>query len=617
MKSGRRPSKAAGFSLVEVLIAIAAIAVLAGGALMLISGSIKAAKERKLEADVVTINAALATFLANGGDLKDANTAAEIVERIKTRAEADQADQLVGIRGGLLDPRITPVEQESSEAASTDARACWDPGKKRFVLKYNGVVGIKEFVLDESRADEEESEYKRKLVIEYSKKGDDKWVWEYGEHNTAGNPGPNNLAPSGTDPPLPGGFVNPDAVPLDPPIVSIPGDTYPITDYDGLEVTLFNPNPPGVAEMYYSVVPGVWERYLGPIPVEPGTILETQAVTIDPDAWSDSETTLDEYLAEPLQLEIAAMFAAASYDYVSLGGAIEPGSYPDPELAPPGDVTLENAALIPNQFLNIGAFEIRWTLDGSDPLSSPTAFVGEDFSDGFPGQQIPFGMDDWGSGSTLVVKVVAKSLDPNVFIDSEVMEYPLGKLRIQLPPPLVTVNTYDGEVELEVDKSGGQMPLGARIYFTQDGSDPGVAGDGEPVTGSLYAGTPVKPAFSTTVTARTYAPVAYKDWFLPSEFAAGSIVVLGSDQLYIGGEFASGAGMRNIARLAPDGSLDSGFNPGAGADAGSVVGAVSAQGGAGVLAGGNFMTMDGVVRMGLARLRFDGSVDTGFNADLN
>ena len=609
--------RTAAFTMIEVLAAVALIAVLAGGALFMISNSVEAAKERKLAKDVVTLNAALSTFLANGGSLDGASSEAEVIERIKTRAEDDQADQLVGLRSGLLDPRITPVVQSDTEASSSKPRVYFHKSKQRFVLAHSGPIGVKEFVLDEQRADDPEVEHERKITVAYSKKGQDKWVWEYGDHATAANSGPSNLPPGGGNPTLPGPFVDPTAVQLDPPEVSVPGDNYPLTDYEGLEVTLTNPNPPGVSEMFYSVIPGVWERYGGPIPIAPGVNLEAQATTIDPDAWSNSETTLDEYRTGPVQLDIAAAFSQSDYDYVSLGGSLVPGSYPPPPTAAPGEVTLENEAEIPDRFENSSTFEIRWTMDGSDPLTSSTAITGDPFSDGFPGQAVPFGIDDWGAGNTLPIKIAAKSLDTNILTDSEVIENPLGRVQLQLAAPLLSVDTFAGEIDLALDSSGGQMPTGARIYFTQDGSDPGVAGDGEPLAGTLYSGTPIKPASSVTVTARTYAPVAYMEWFLPSEAADESITVLGSDELYVGGEFSAGSGMRNIARLAPDGSLDSGFNPGAGASAGSVVGAISAQGGAGVLAGGNFDSMNGVARLGIVRLLFDGSVDTGFNADLN
>jgi uncharacterized delta-60 repeat protein len=80
-----------------------------------------------------------------------------------------------------------------------------------------------------------------------------------------------------------------------------------------------------------------------------------------------------------------------------------------------------------------------------------------------------------------------------------------------------------------------------------------------------------------------------------------------------GGDFSSmGGGSRvRIARLNSDGSLDTGFDPGAGANAD--VWALALQPDGKVLVGGNFTTIDGVSRNYIARLIPDGSLDAGFN----
>jgi len=81
----------------------------------------------------------------------------------------------------------------------------------------------------------------------------------------------------------------------------------------------------------------------------------------------------------------------------------------------------------------------------------------------------------------------------------------------------------------------------------------------------------------------------------------------------LGGNFTTIAGVsRNrIARLNSDGSLDTGFNPGTGAN--NNVWALAVQFDGKVLVGGEFTTMDGVSRNRIVRLNSDGSLDTGFN----
>ncbi|MFT5853202.1 MAG: prepilin-type N-terminal cleavage/methylation domain-containing protein, partial [Verrucomicrobiales bacterium] len=55
------------FSLTEVLMAVAVIGILTTAAISLITGTSKATQDRKLVQDVAVINAAVSTFIANGG----------------------------------------------------------------------------------------------------------------------------------------------------------------------------------------------------------------------------------------------------------------------------------------------------------------------------------------------------------------------------------------------------------------------------------------------------------------------------------------------------------------------------------------------------------------------
>lgn len=83
--------------------------------------------------------------------------------------------------------------------------------------------------------------------------------------------------------------------------------------------------------------------------------------------------------------------------------------------------------------------------------------------------------------------------------------------------------------------------------------------------------------------------------------------------LVIGGAFDlfNGAALRRIARLKADGSLDPAFSPGTGAD-GSVY-AVALQANGQIVLGGSFFNVNGVSRRSIARLNPDGSMDTSDN----
>ena len=95
-----------------------------------------------------------------------------------------------------------------------------------------------------------------------------------------------------------------------------------------------------------------------------------------------------------------------------------------------------------------------------------------------------------------------------------------------------------------------------------------------------------------------------------------SVVVQTDDQILIGGQFTSFNGVvRNrITRLNTDGSIDSSFNPGAGAD--NIIYSLAESffnGNRVIYAGGAFSAMGGKAHPNLVRLNQNGTVDANFN----
>lgn len=86
-----------------------------------------------------------------------------------------------------------------------------------------------------------------------------------------------------------------------------------------------------------------------------------------------------------------------------------------------------------------------------------------------------------------------------------------------------------------------------------------------------------------------------------------------ADKIVIGGSFPSynGTARYNIARLNTDGSLDSTFNPGLGAN--GTVWSVVVQTNGQVLIGGEFTRVNGYPRAHIARLNTDGTLDQSFD----
>ncbi|MBL8802775.1 MAG: delta-60 repeat domain-containing protein [Planctomycetes bacterium] len=98
-----------------------------------------------------------------------------------------------------------------------------------------------------------------------------------------------------------------------------------------------------------------------------------------------------------------------------------------------------------------------------------------------------------------------------------------------------------------------------------------------------------------------------------ANFHLNSVALQSDGKVLIAGEFSAydGVARAGIARLNADGSLDTSFNPGAGA--GGPVSTVVVQPDGKVLIGGNFMSYDGITRRRIARINTDGSLDLSFD----
>jgi uncharacterized delta-60 repeat protein len=116
---------------------------------------------------------------------------------------------------------------------------------------------------------------------------------------------------------------------------------------------------------------------------------------------------------------------------------------------------------------------------------------------------------------------------------------------------------------------------------------------------------------------RNYIARLNPDGTLDTTFNPGAngsvdtLAVQADGKILVGGSFTTlGKGARNyIGRLNPDGTLDADFNPGAG----SYLFALAVQADGKILVGGSFTTLGGETRNRIARLNSDGTLDADFN----
>ncbi|AVT06504.1 hypothetical protein C7Y68_13675 [Paracidovorax avenae] len=158
-------------------------------------------------------------------------------------------------------------------------------------------------------------------------------------------------------------------------------------------------------------------------------------------------------------------------------------------------------------------------------------------------------------------------------------------------PSLVSV--ANGDVNALAIQADGKLLIGGD--FTQIDGQPHVGIARFNADGSLDAG------FTSTVYAAAGAGIR-------------SLAVQADGKILVGGRIVTvngSASRAGIARLNADGSVDNGFNPWV--IGGSGVSAITVQKDGRILVGGNFTQVGGKPRAGLARLNSDGTVDDIFS----
>ena len=611
-------NRRSGFSLVEILMVVAVVSTVSAMAVVAMSGFTVATSQTRLSRDVATINSAISAYIVSGGKFTTAELASPtaVLNRLKKRANASSQKQLAGLRGAMIDPRLIMVNLTGAEAATSVTRAVWvaSASNPRFVVANNGSGGVKEFVFDPALArvdfGTETRTGTQKLAMV------DNWVWDFADSGAPPSPGATSPAP-GIDPTL----VDPTApamAVLTPPTFSMPGSRYPLGSYPR-SVTLSNTNSDTVSQVVYSINGGPFTGVSGPVSVDPGMTLTAMAASTNPDTHEDSTTVQETYETTPVTPLVRLEFAESDYTWFELGG---------PEATGPGVPTsalglgsITNLSAIPTRYQSNTYFNLFWTVSTSstagNPLTDAAALAGPAFSGGFSPVTIPVDYSSFGTGNTVYVKAAVKTANPGVVGNSAVMSKIISAKPMQLERPLIEFT--DRDVTITSDTARGPVPKDCRIYYTTNLMDPG-DNSGEPVSGTLYTGTFTlsgATGASVTVTARVYPPLAAKQWFTTSRERARSLNLPPPVDLYVGGDFQSPSGnpMRNIARLTGSGRLDTSFNTGLGASPDSLVGVIQ-QSGAGVIAGGDFSTINGVSRPGLTMLNSDGSVNTSFDAKL-
>ena len=613
------------FTLIEAMIGIAVLAAMAIISFFGVTEIRRSVQSKKLDQDVAVVNSAVRMYLTHGGEIGTLSSPQAIIEKLKTVPTADNYKQISGLRESMVDARLEAVMQSEKAAATRAPRALWDASKMRFVVASGGERGIAEFRLKENTVPEEPVTENREVSLKLAKNST--WVWDYIDSS---NGLPERFGLASVNPSIPSSYESPKAAPgplaLNPPSFSADGGIYELADFENFQVQLNNPNPSGSSQVFYSTDGSNWHAYSGQgFNLDPGDAMQAFSASLDPYLWADSPVQENVYSASPVQLIIAADSSGERVSYPEMGGMMVSGDQSAAVQLNSISVNLTNPGEIPNRYQNSDSFNVLWSYDGADPLVSSTG-ASHTFSNGFPGAGVNFSLDKWGAGSSLPVRIVAKSLNTDALLDSEEVISTFEINRISLDKPSSDV-LEDGhyapsqQISLMPAEASLNLPEGWRIYYTTDGSDPGYDESGEPDRGTLYTGTfDLFTGVSTRsdISARVYGPSGYAHWFTPS---APYTISLSRWHVpnwdgYIGGNFRKNThtSFQNIKQHLDEGPISMDFNPGSGLDSWGKCLAVQPDGKS--IVGGAFTSVDGVDRNRIARFNIDGSLDPSFDPGL-
>ena len=211
-----------------------------------------------------------------------------------------------------------------------------------------------------------------------------------------------------------------------------------------------------------------------------------------------------------------------------------------------------------------------------------------------------------GEASTPLLETIVIQSDDKILLGGDFDAINLDDINSVTLSKIARLNS-DGTIDTSFDSSVGINSVG---YVNSIALQP----DGKIIVGGFFLS-------YNNVDRRRIARLN-TDGSLDSSFNPGigvgngevnSISIQSDGKIIIVGNFTNynNISRNRIARLNPDGSLDTNFNLGTGAS--SRIVSTSIQPDDKIIIGGYFTSYNGIARSGIARLNADGSLDTGFN----
>ena len=510
------PRTLAGFSLVEGLVVVAVIGLMAAVLIPAISGAPDAAKKAKLEQDVVIVNNAIDAYLVAGGPQAGLG-ASGVIETLKQKIYGGVAAEMTGPQGPFLDPTVVTRPTDFAWSARFEASP-----RPRFVVQNSrdGVVFARgpASVVGGPAAGSQPS-----------------WLWSYAAPG-AGPASKPIFEPETIEAVTRLGISSSILTGLAAPVISPASQTLTISGFP-LLVNIVNPNPAGSSIVYYKINSGSYTLWVNsPFNVDPGSTVIAAAVSIDPSRYYNSPASTATYQVTPLILAVNVS-APSTVTYAQAGGIMlnQPA-----QAASAATVSL--GVSVPAPYLSSANFAIRYTTDGSDPLSSGTASNAPAFNTSFPALSVGLGLAAWGTNSSIRVRAVAVSLKPEWFTTSSPAEATSTIAPTALTLTVVPANPIGLPFQVLISEATNNIPTGLRKLYKTGGSAPlSSASAGLVQPGALIYTAPIPaaslPQSSYTLIAQATGPSGYERWFsspavtrsyntvtvLPSDFVGANI----------------------------------------------------------------------------------------------
>jgi len=350
------PVKSSGFSLLEILVVVAAVGILAAIAFWSTSNTTEAVKQTKLDADVAAVNGAIKIYIANGGSLDGVTDPQAILNKLKTKLSDAAADKFNGFKNAMIDKRMSVEMLSAGEAGSSTPRAIWNSSESRFEVATSGANGVARFYMDESLAGTDYgTEVRENSSGELN--ANNGWIWVYndqaaqdgsaptaiplpgssaggggggagagggsdddddgddeggagddeeeedrgrGDDDDGEDEGPDNRTPQDEDEEEEEEEAEEveeepaEPTQLDVPLFSIADSDHALNSFP-LSVGLTNPNDARYSTLVYSYEGSDWAIYEGPISVSPNEYIAAMVLSLDTDRYLDSDDVTNFY----------------------------------------------------------------------------------------------------------------------------------------------------------------------------------------------------------------------------------------------------------------------------------------------------------------------------------